>query len=228
MKAMNAYDSAQKRLMAAGCANPTEEDILTNVSQWAAARAGLKRSSRAASQEADEVTRETTPLEQAPANVSDSASARVPPAPVEAAAHTLAERTGTLDLPLQTDDTAPVGLGLGQSSVPLGTGTEIGRESAQDTVLGPIARPATEPVRSDSPHVLARQRMSSEAVSCVSSESSEAPNYDVFTGARLERFDGITGLPLARVSPARLEEPAAERPASAGTPVTTGDEPMRP
>jgi len=46
------------------------------------------------------MARETTPLEPVPPSISDSAPARVPRAPVEAAAHTLAERTGALNLPL--------------------------------------------------------------------------------------------------------------------------------
>ena len=98
--------------MDAGCANPTEKDILENVNRWAAARSRLKkRSSRATSQEAGETAREATPLE--------------PPALVEAATHTFTERTAALNLPLHDTDTAPVGFGLGRSTAQLGTGTDL-------------------------------------------------------------------------------------------------------
>ena len=210
---------------------------MESMTLWAAARSRLKkRSSRSTSQKAGGTAREATPLETVPPGISDSAPTREPPAPVEAAASTSTERAEALNLPLQDADTAPVGFGLGRSTAHLGTGTdlllppaEMGMDPAQGTVLGLATRPPTESVRSHSPHVLPNQRMPSEAMSCVSSENSDAtaPNFDVFTGARIARFDGITAPPLASASPAHLGDPAPERPASAGTSVTAGDEHMR-
>jgi hypothetical protein len=67
LEAMKDYDSAQKRLVAAGSANPTEEDITNNMAIWAAARSRLKRkSSRSTSQEAGGTAREATPSETIP------------------------------------------------------------------------------------------------------------------------------------------------------------------